>query len=83
MALNSEEFKTTFDEEYAVYLKYQTEIHKDNNNSLDSFTNFLCSSPLFNEKEFESGSINIEERPPYGSYHQQYILNGKIIAVVI
>lgn len=81
VALNSEEFKNSFEEEFAVYTKYQRVTHNENEHSPFSFINFLCSSPLFNENEAEEGSL--EDIPSYGSYHQQYILNGKIIAVVI
>ncbi|XP_026968607.1 arginyl-tRNA--protein transferase 1 isoform X4 [Sagmatias obliquidens] len=73
----SSQFKATFQESYQVYKRYQMVIHKDppDKPTVSQFTRFLCSSPLE------------AENPPYGpdcgygSFHQQYWLDGKIIAV--
>ncbi|XP_032463731.1 arginyl-tRNA--protein transferase 1 isoform X2 [Phocoena sinus] len=73
----SSQFKATFQESYQVYKRYQMVVHKDppDKPTVSQFTRFLCSSPLE------------AENPPYGpdcgygSFHQQYWLDGKIIAV--
>lgn len=73
----SAEFDERYKESYALYRKYQMAIHKDTPDkcSESSFTRFLLDSPLVPEpgpKEWECG---------YGSYHQWYILDGKLIMV--
>nr|XP_045005450.1 arginyl-tRNA--protein transferase 1 isoform X4 [Jaculus jaculus] len=73
----SPQFRATFQESYQLYKRYQMAIHKDppDKPTVSQFTRFLCSSPLE------------PERPPhgpecgYGSFHQQYWLDGNIIAV--
>uniref|UniRef100_G1KTP6 Arginyl-tRNA--protein transferase 1 n=1 Tax=Anolis carolinensis TaxID=28377 RepID=G1KTP6_ANOCA len=71
------QFKSSFTQSAALFAKYQISIHKDapyecNENQ---FTRFLCDSPLEAE--------NLPNGPDcgYGSFHQQYWLDGKIIAV--
>ena len=64
-------------EEFELYVKYQTTIHKDKPGevTLNGFKRFLCNSPLTDSNykgPFTKG---------YGSYHQQYRLNGKLIGV--
>nr|XP_060624537.1 arginyl-tRNA--protein transferase 1 isoform X1 [Anolis sagrei ordinatus] len=71
------EFKSSFTQSAALFTKYQMSIHKDapyecNENQ---FTRFLCDSPL--EAEHPSNAPDCG----YGSFHQQYWLDGKIIAV--
>ncbi|XP_033036617.1 arginyl-tRNA--protein transferase 1 isoform X8 [Trachypithecus francoisi] len=73
----SSQFKATLLESYQVYKRYQMVIHK---NSPDTptesqFTRFLCSSPLEAETPPNGPDCG------YGSFHQQYWLDGKIIAV--
>ncbi|XP_032463732.1 arginyl-tRNA--protein transferase 1 isoform X3 [Phocoena sinus] len=71
------EFKSSFSQSFSLYVKYQMAIHQDPPDECGKteFTRFLCSSPLE------------AENPPYGpdcgygSFHQQYWLDGKIIAV--
>ncbi|XP_006879951.1 PREDICTED: arginyl-tRNA--protein transferase 1 isoform X1 [Elephantulus edwardii] len=73
----SSQFKATFQESYQLYKRYQMIVHKDPSDkpAVSQFTRFLCSSPLE------------AEHPPngpecgYGSFHQQYWLDGKLIAV--
>ncbi|XP_029101230.1 arginyl-tRNA--protein transferase 1 isoform X5 [Monodon monoceros] len=62
----SSQFKATFQESYQVYKRYQMVVHKD--------------PP-------DKPTVSQAENPPYGpdcgygSFHQQYWLDGKIIAV--
>uniref|UniRef100_A0A8B9FNB1 Arginyl-tRNA--protein transferase 1 n=1 Tax=Amazona collaria TaxID=241587 RepID=A0A8B9FNB1_9PSIT len=73
----SSQFKATLQESYQVYKRYQMVIHKDppDKPTINQFTRFLCDSPLEAE--------NVPNGPEcgYGSFHQQYWLDGKIIAV--
>jgi len=73
----SPEFIRTLNEEFQVYFKYQTKIHNDKPNevTMNGFKRFLCNSPLTSTNY--SGPFS----KGYGSYHQQYRLNGKLIAV--
>lgn len=70
--LESAEFAATLDESFQVYRKYQCSIHEDDDLTKSGFSRFLVSSPLF--------SVNDGIEPALGSYHQQYLLDGKIIA---
>ncbi|XP_067156431.1 arginyl-tRNA--protein transferase 1 isoform X1 [Apteryx mantelli] len=71
------QFKSSFSQSAALFAKYQMAIHKDAPSDCDEneFTRFLCDSPLEAE--------NLPNGPDcgYGSFHQQYWLDGKIIAV--
>ncbi|KAK9506616.1 hypothetical protein O3M35_008515 [Rhynocoris fuscipes] len=62
---------------WRVFVKYQTTIHKESEHecSYRIFRDFLISTPLQPYKD--------DQGPPpgYGSFHQQYWLNGKLIAV--
>nr|XP_033797951.1 arginyl-tRNA--protein transferase 1 isoform X1 [Geotrypetes seraphini] len=73
----SSQFKATFQESYQVYKRYQMVIHQDppDKPSESQFTRFLCDSPL--EAEMAPGAPDCG----YGSFHQQYWLDGKLIAV--
>ncbi|KAM4851472.1 arginyl-tRNA--protein transferase 1 isoform 5-T5 [Thomomys bottae] len=73
----SPQFKATFQESYQVYKRYQMVIHKDppDKPTVSQFTRFLCSSPLEAENPPNGPECG------YGSFHQQYWLDGKIIAV--
>jgi len=63
-----------------VYQNYQVAIHKDKISDVDlkQWERFLCNPPrgFGNENVSEPTSATLE-----GAYHQQYILDGKIIAV--
>ncbi|CAG9537027.1 unnamed protein product [Cercopithifilaria johnstoni] len=72
---NSSEFNETFKESFKLYEKYQTNVHHDTRCNRTSYRNFLADSPLFNDERDESKSIAL------GSYHQQYYLDGRLIAV--
>ena len=93
----SKEFNDTLKEEHEVYARYQTTIHKDSpvECTLKQFQRFLCTSPmmplshhgpLFNLdpeqlSQTEACIIGDVKSIGYGSFHQQYRLNGKLIAV--
>ncbi|KAK0422484.1 hypothetical protein QR680_007599 [Steinernema hermaphroditum] len=70
----SPEFADRYDEEVDLYLKYQTQIHKDRRATRRGFEGFLANSPLV----YEPGD---DDFPGFGSFHQLYILDDKIIAV--
>ncbi|XP_054019481.1 arginyl-tRNA--protein transferase 1 isoform X1 [Dryobates pubescens] len=73
----SSQFKATFQESYQVYKRYQMVVHKDppDKPTINQFTRFLCDSPLEAENAPDGPECG------YGSFHQQYWLDGKIIAV--
>jgi len=73
----SEEFKATFEESYALFKKYQMSVHKEKEEDCQEsgFRRFLCDSPLIPKKGKDNWPCN------YGSYHQQYRIDGKLIAV--
>ncbi|XP_068182766.1 arginyl-tRNA--protein transferase 1 isoform X2 [Antennarius striatus] len=71
------QFKASFSASYQVYKLYQVAIHKDppEKPSESQFRRFLCDSPL--EAEFSPDGPEVG----YGSFHQQYLLDGRIVAV--
>uniref|UniRef100_A0A3P9NW09 Arginyl-tRNA--protein transferase 1 n=1 Tax=Poecilia reticulata TaxID=8081 RepID=A0A3P9NW09_POERE len=71
------QFKASFDASYQVYKLYQMAIHKDppDKPSESQFRRFLCDSPLEAEHSPDGPEMG------YGSFHQQYWLDGRIIAV--
>ncbi|XP_036079534.1 arginyl-tRNA--protein transferase 1 isoform X7 [Rousettus aegyptiacus] len=73
----SSQFKATMLESFQVYKRYQMVIHKQppDKPTVSQFTRFLCSSPLEAENPPNGPDCG------YGSFHQQYWLDGKIIAV--
>jgi arginine-tRNA-protein transferase len=71
----SPEFDKSMEESYNLFCKYQKLVHDDTNTSRKGYEGFLISSPL---TTLPSDRIQL---PALGSYHQQYILDGKIIAV--
>ncbi|EFO22213.2 arginine-tRNA-protein transferase [Loa loa] len=72
---NSSEFYETFKESFKLFEKYQTNVHHDTRCNRTGYRNFLADSPLFNNERDESKSVAL------GSYHQQYYLDGRLIAV--
>ncbi|XP_044296194.1 arginyl-tRNA--protein transferase 1 isoform X8 [Varanus komodoensis] len=71
------QFKSSFTQSASLFAKYQMAIHKDSpfECNEDQFTRFLCDSPL------EAENLPNSPECGYGSFHQQYWLDGKIIAV--
>ena len=72
----TKEFNETFNESYAIYQKYQMAVHKDKESDCtkEQFTRFLVDSSLVRAPSGGTG-------PEYGSYHQQYYLDGKLVMV--
>ncbi|KAI3799972.1 hypothetical protein L1987_35278 [Smallanthus sonchifolius] len=73
--------RSTFDtEEYELYRKYQIKVHNDTPDHVteSSYKSFLIDSPLIFVQSNGDGSV-----PPcgFGSFHQQYLVNGKLVAV--
>ena len=66
-------FAASYDETVQVYQKYQQTIHNDSPDKCTErqYKRFLCNSPL---QQNSRG-------PPHGSYHYQYCIDGKIVAV--
>lgn len=73
----SRDFTDTFKESYAVYKKYQMAIHHDEEDkcSEQQFKRFLCDSPLIPYQGAAGWPCD------YGSYHQQYYIDGKLVVV--
>ncbi|XP_059517831.1 arginyl-tRNA--protein transferase 1 isoform X2 [Myotis daubentonii] len=71
------EFKSSLSQSFSLYVKYQMAIHQDPPEECGKteFTGFLCTSPLEPENPPNGPDCG------YGSFHQQYWLDGKIIAV--
>ncbi|XP_051001379.1 arginyl-tRNA--protein transferase 1 isoform X6 [Acomys russatus] len=71
------EFKSSFNQSFSLYAKYQMIVHQDSpiECGKSEFTRFLCNSPLEAEHSPNGPECG------YGSFHQQYWLDGKIIAV--
>ncbi|XP_069468061.1 arginyl-tRNA--protein transferase 1 isoform X1 [Ambystoma mexicanum] len=77
VSMDDPTFASTFSHSAALYAKYQMAIHKDAPQECNEveFTRFLCDSPLEAETRPDGPDCG------YGSFHQQYWLDGKIIAV--
>jgi len=77
VSFDSEEFQSTYRQTCGLFAKYQMAIHKDSPDECDEkqFKRFLVDSPL--QHYTGPGS------PPmgFGSFHQQYFIDGKLIAV--
>lgn len=64
-------------------MKYQADVHNDHQENESGFSGFLVDSPL------EFSPIPYAKDPPeylpinYGSYHQLYRLDGKLIAMAV
>lgn len=73
--------RSSFDPvEFALYRKYQMRVHNDKPNEVleNSYRRFLVDTPLIYVPS--SGDSTV---PPcgYGSFHQQYVIDGKLVAV--
>ncbi|XP_016986185.1 arginyl-tRNA--protein transferase 1 isoform X1 [Drosophila rhopaloa] len=77
LVASSDTQRTCADAVIALYRKYQVTIHNDNpaRLTLASMQRFLVKSPLKNEKPSDGPEMG------YGSFHQQYWLDDKLIAV--
>ncbi|RUS31787.1 arginine-tRNA-protein transferase [Jimgerdemannia flammicorona] len=67
------------EEKYKLYCKYQIEIHNDPPTKLKEkgFRNFLVDSPLRPESPATADNVG------YGSFHQNYLLDGRLVAVAV
>lgn len=73
--------RSSFDaEEYALYRRYQIKVHNDAPNHVteNSYNRFLVDSPLIFVPPTGDGTV-----PPcgFGSFHQQYLIDGQLVAV--
>ena len=61
---------------YALYKKYQIEVHKDSPEhvSLNGFERFLCATPLTNEAFADDGNDGVDS---YGTVHAVYRLKSE------
>ncbi|KAH8401407.1 hypothetical protein KR009_005307 [Drosophila setifemur] len=77
LVASSDTQRTCADAVVALYRKYQIVIHNDNpaRLTLASMQRFLVKSPLKNDKPSDGPEMG------YGSFHQQYWLDDKLIAV--
>ncbi|KAG0281544.1 Arginyl-tRNA--protein transferase 1 [Linnemannia exigua] len=69
------------EEKHALYTKYQMGVHHEPRSKcqVKNFTGFLIDSPLTSTKP----DTWTEEDPGYGSFHQCYYLDEKLIAVSV
>ncbi|PRQ59421.1 putative arginyltransferase [Rosa chinensis] len=73
--------RSSFDsEEYALYRRYQMMVHNDTPAHVaeGSYRRFLVDTPLIYIPPTNDGTV-----PPcgFGSFHQQYVIDGKLVAV--
>nr|CDS24626.1 arginyl tRNA protein transferase 1 [Echinococcus granulosus] len=79
----SSELSETLDEEYKLYYNYQVGVHHAAPASIspEAFEEFLVDSNLVNAHD---AAAEVAGAPQFGSYHQQYWLDGKkLIAVSV
>lgn len=73
--------RSSFDAtEYALYKKYQIKVHKDTPDHVNesSYQRFLVDSPLVFVPPTGDGTV---PQCGFGSFHQQYMIDGRLIAV--
>ncbi|GAB0093709.1 Arginyl-tRNA--protein transferase 1 [Sergentomyia squamirostris] len=73
--VKSRDFQSSLQAEYELYVKYQTVVHSSPPEDLDEFQDFLQHSPL---------QLKVNSATPakgFGSFHQQYWLDNRLIAV--
>lgn len=73
--------RSSFDpEEFALYRRYQSKVHNDKPQNLteNSYSRFLVDTPLLYVSPTGDSTV-----PPcgFGSFHQQYLVDGKLVAV--
>ena len=73
VSMSNDAFSASYPETVKVYQKYQEVIHNDSPDKCTEkqFRRFLANSPLQTDSE----------GPPFGSYHYQYCMDDKIVAV--
>eukprot|EP00253_Pinus_taeda_P000475 PITA_00475 len=73
--------RSTFDpEEFALYKKYQIRVHNDRPEEVreSSYKRFLVETPLI---FVPPGNDNSAPPCGFGSFHQQYLIDGRLVAV--
>ena len=82
---SDKKFMESFEESFLIYRKYQVAIHKDKPEkcTANQYTRFLCNSSLVpgGGGSANNNLANIAYPDGYGAYHQQYLVDGKIICV--
>eukprot|EP01137_Pigoraptor_chileana_P023313 Opistho-2@89390 len=70
------------DETFALYHKYQVAVHGDKPEKItrEGFKRFLVDSPIVRE-QFPEGTPKVEGIDSYGTFHQLYRLDKKLVAV--
>lgn len=73
--------RSSFDpEEFALYSRYQLKVHNDkpHNVTESSYRRFLVDTPLLQVSPTGDSTV-----PPcgFGSFHQQYLIDGQLVAV--
>ncbi|KAK3407885.1 hypothetical protein EUGRSUZ_J00226 [Eucalyptus grandis] len=73
--------RSTFErEEFELYRRYQLKVHKDNPAQVteSAYKRFLVDTPLVFVPSTNDGSV-----PPcgFGSFHQSYVIDGRLVAV--
>ncbi|XP_052006802.1 arginyl-tRNA--protein transferase 1-like isoform X2 [Xyrauchen texanus] len=70
-------FLASYEQSAALYARYQMTVHSDSPYECreSEFKRFLCDSPLEAESAPDGPDVG------YGSFHQQYWLDGRIVAV--
>lgn len=73
--------RSSFDpEEYSLYRRYQIRVHNDSPDEVSesSYRRFLVDTPLI----FIPPSMDLTVPPcGFGSFHQQYLIDGRLVAV--
>ncbi|QDZ20771.1 Arginyl-tRNA--protein transferase [Chloropicon primus] len=88
---------TFLQEEYELFCRYQQSVHKDKENDVESYKGFLVETPIEYESVQGCSSSSRQsnrDSPPsvhmpceipafqgYGAFHQQYRIDGKLVAV--
>ncbi|CAL8258385.1 unnamed protein product [Lota lota] len=77
VSFDDPQFAASFEQSAALYARYQTAVHGDPASECDEseFRRFLCDSPLEAESPPDGPEMG------YGSFHQQYWLGSRMVAV--
>ena len=73
--------RSSFDpEEFALYRQYQTKVHNDSPDHVteSSYRRFLVDTPLVFVPPTGDGTV---PHCGFGSFHQQYVIDGRLVAV--
>ena len=75
----SPEFDATFEASYSLYKRYQRAVHNSTEDECEEakYRRFLCDSPLVPTR----GPPGWPQCCDYGSYHQHYYVDGKLVMV--